>query len=43
MLELTPKFTLRLYRAGVQSDNPLFLKQRERIIEAFRAAGIPEG
>jgi hypothetical protein len=29
--------------AGAQSDNPTFLKQRERIIEALRAAGIPEG
>jgi TolB-like protein/class 3 adenylate cyclase len=43
VLQLTPKFTLRLYRAGAQSDNPLFLKQRERIIEALRAAGVPEG
>ena len=42
-LQLNPKFTLRLYRAGAQSDNPTFLKQRERIIEALRAAGIPEG
>ena len=43
VLQLTPKFTLRLYRAGAQSDNRLFLKQRERIIEALRAAGVPEG
>ena len=42
-LQLNPKFTLRLYRAGARSDNPTFLKQRERIIEALRAAGIPEG
>jgi adenylate cyclase len=42
-LQLNPKFTIRLYRAGAQSDNPVFLKQRERIIEALRAAGIPEG
>jgi TolB-like protein/class 3 adenylate cyclase/Flp pilus assembly protein TadD len=42
VLQLTPKFTLRLYRAGAQSDNRLFLKQRERIIEALRAAGVPE-
>jgi hypothetical protein len=25
------------------SDNPVFLNQRERIIEAYRAVGIPEG
>ena len=42
-LQLNPKFTIRLFRAGAQSDNPVYLKQRERIIEAWRAAGIPEG
>jgi tetratricopeptide (TPR) repeat protein len=42
-LQLNPKFTIRFYRAGAQSDNPLYLKQRERVIEALRAAGIPEG
>ena len=29
--------------AGAQSDNPVFLKQRERVIDALRAAGLPEG
>jgi class 3 adenylate cyclase/TolB-like protein/Tfp pilus assembly protein PilF len=42
-LQLNPKFTLRIFRAGAQTDNPVFLKQRERIIEPLRAAGIPEG
>ncbi len=42
-LQLNPKFNIRLFRAGAQSDNPVFLKQRERVIEAWRAAGIPEG
>jgi len=42
-LQLNPKFAIRLFRAGAYSDNPVYLKQRERIIEAFRAAGIPEG
>jgi tetratricopeptide (TPR) repeat protein len=42
-LQLNPKFTLRLYRATAFSDNPVYLKQRERIVEALRAAGIPEG
>jgi TolB-like protein/class 3 adenylate cyclase/Tfp pilus assembly protein PilF len=32
-LALNPGFTIRRYRAGVQSDNPVFLKGRERIIE----------
>ena len=42
-LALDPLFTLRRYNAGAQSDNPIFLKQRERIIEGMRRAGIPEG
>jgi TolB-like protein/class 3 adenylate cyclase/Tfp pilus assembly protein PilF len=42
-LQLNPKFTIRLFRAGASSDNPVYLKQRERIIEAWRPAGIPEG
>jgi TolB-like protein/cytochrome c-type biogenesis protein CcmH/NrfG len=32
-LALNPGFTIRRYRAGAQSDNPDFLKRRERIIE----------
>jgi tetratricopeptide (TPR) repeat protein len=42
-LALNPEFTLRRYRAGAQSDNPVFLKGRERIIEDMRKAGVPEG
>jgi tetratricopeptide (TPR) repeat protein len=42
-LDLNPGFTLRRYRAGAQSDNPAFLKGRERIIEDMRKAGVPEG
>jgi TolB-like protein/class 3 adenylate cyclase/Tfp pilus assembly protein PilF len=41
-LALNPEFTLQRYRAGAQSDNPVFLKGRERIIEAMRKAGVPE-
>jgi TolB-like protein/Tfp pilus assembly protein PilF len=41
-LQLNPKFSIRLIRASASSDNPVYLKQRERIIEAYRAAGIPE-
>jgi hypothetical protein len=37
------KPTIRRYRAGAQSDNPPFLKRRERIIEDMRKAGVPEG
>ncbi|MGA8586185.1 MAG: tetratricopeptide repeat protein [Roseiarcus sp.] len=42
-LVLNPGFTIRRYRAGAQSDNPAFLKGRERIIEGMRKAGVPEG
>ena len=42
-LALDPQFTIRRFRAGAQSDNPTFLKQRERIIQAMQKAGIPEG
>jgi TolB-like protein/class 3 adenylate cyclase len=43
---LNPNFTLRRYRAGAQTDNPVFLKGRERIIEDMRkgrgAGGMSE-
>jgi hypothetical protein len=42
-LILNRMFTIRRYRAGAQSDNPVFLKQRERLIEAMQKAGIPGG
>jgi TolB-like protein/class 3 adenylate cyclase/Tfp pilus assembly protein PilF len=42
-LALNPGFTIRRFRAGAQSDNPDFLKRRDRIIEAMRKAGVPEG
>jgi tetratricopeptide (TPR) repeat protein len=41
-LALDPNFTLRRYRDAAQSDNPVFLKGRERIIEDMRKAGVPE-
>jgi TolB-like protein/Flp pilus assembly protein TadD len=42
-LALNPNFTLQRYRDGAQSDNPDYLKRRERIIEDMRKAGVPEG
>jgi tetratricopeptide (TPR) repeat protein len=42
-LALNPNFTIRRYQAGAQSDNPVFLKGRERVIEGMRKAGVPEG
>jgi len=41
-LALDPKFTIRRVRVAAQSDNPVFLEQRERMIEAMRKAGAPE-
>jgi TolB-like protein/class 3 adenylate cyclase/cytochrome c-type biogenesis protein CcmH/NrfG len=41
-LAIDPNFTLRRLRAGAQSDNPVYLKRREQLIEAMRKAGIPE-
>jgi TolB-like protein/class 3 adenylate cyclase len=41
-LALDPKFTIHQFRVGAESDNPVFLKQRERLIEGMRKAGLPE-
>jgi TolB-like protein/class 3 adenylate cyclase len=41
-LALDPKFTIQRYRVGAQSDNSVFLSQRERVIEGMRKAGVPE-
>ncbi len=41
-LQLNPKFTIRLFRAGAESNNPVYLKQSEHIVDALRAAGLPE-
>ncbi len=43
VLSLDPNFSVRRFREGAYSDNPVFLKQRERIIEGMRKAGLPEG
>jgi hypothetical protein len=42
-LALHPSFTIARNRAGAPSDNPIYLAQRERIIEGMRKAGVPEG
>jgi tetratricopeptide (TPR) repeat protein len=44
-LALDPSFTIRRYRDAVsaRSDNPTFLAGRDRAIEGFRMAGVPEG
>jgi tetratricopeptide (TPR) repeat protein len=42
-LAVNPKFTIRRFRAGVQSDNAVYVAQREQVIEGMRLAGAPEG
>jgi TolB-like protein/Flp pilus assembly protein TadD len=42
-LAINPNFTVRLYREGASSDNPIYLAKRERIYEGMRLAGVPEG
>ena len=41
-LALNPTFTIRRFRAGAFSDNPIYLAQRERVYEGMRKAGLPE-
>jgi TolB-like protein/class 3 adenylate cyclase len=42
-LALDPAFTIARFRAGVATDNPIYLSQRERIYEGMRMAGVSEG
>ena len=42
-LALAPGYTITHFRGMVESDNPVFQKQRERICEGMRLAGVPEG
>ena len=41
-LGIAPSFTLARFRAGAESDNSVYLAQRERVIEGMRKAGAPE-
>jgi TolB-like protein/Flp pilus assembly protein TadD len=41
-LALDPTFTMRRYCAGAPSDHPIYLAQRERVVEGMRKAGVPE-
>ena len=42
-LTLDPTFTIRRFRADKESDNPIFLAGKQRIIEGMRKAGLPQG
>ena len=41
-LAMAPNFTLARFRAGAESDNPVYLAQREGVVEGMRKAGVPE-
>jgi hypothetical protein len=41
-LALDPTFTIRRFRDGASTDNPVYLAKRERIYEGMRLAGVPE-
>ncbi len=42
-LAIAPNFSIAHFRNAVESDNPTYLAQRERVIEGMRKAGLPEG
>jgi hypothetical protein len=42
-LALNAAYTIARERAAAPSDNPLYLSQRERVLEGMRKAGVPEG
>jgi tetratricopeptide (TPR) repeat protein len=42
-LALDPTFTLRRHVLGRESDNPVFVRQTERVTVGLRKAGVPEG
>lgn len=42
-LVLDPGFTIRRFRAGTATDDPIYLAGRERSYEGLRLAGVPEG
>ena len=41
-LALAPKYSIARFQSMAESDNPTYLKQRERILEGLRKAGVPE-
>jgi len=41
-IALDPSFTVSRYRKGAFSSNPVYLAQRERVLDGMRKAGVPE-
>jgi tetratricopeptide (TPR) repeat protein len=42
-LALDSAFTVARFRGAAATDNPVYLRQRERVCEGMRKAGVPEG
>ena len=42
LCSINPNFSVHGFRVGAESNNPLFLTQRERLLEGLRKAGVPE-
>ena len=42
-LALDPAFTVARFRNAAATDNPVYLRQRERVCDGMRKAGVPEG
>ncbi len=42
-LALAPNYSIARFVSMAESDNPTYLKQRERILEGLQKAGVPEG
>ena len=42
-LAVDPGFTIRRFRAGTATDDPVYVAGRERSYEGLRIAGVPEG
>ncbi len=41
-LAMAPNFSIARFGGGAESDNPVYLAQRERVMEGMRKAGVPE-
>jgi TolB-like protein/class 3 adenylate cyclase len=42
-LALDPAFTVARFRNAPATDNPVYLRQRERVCDGMRKAGVPDG
>jgi tetratricopeptide (TPR) repeat protein len=42
-LAVNPNFTIKRFHAAAESDNPVFVAQHKRVIEAMRLAACPRG